>query len=376
MSTTSSGSGSGGRSRVAPAKLTRASSSTVEHVGRRRRRARGCPSTNSSAFSASRAAEVAQNRIVGDVVLAHDLHVLLDGGEDPLQRGIRDPAGAVDALAEPDDAHLADQRRRWCRRRRRGRRPAAAASWCRSRRRRRGSWGLLRESTVDAGAGLATTHRAASSTSSPSGFTPAPLGQRLAGEDVQALDPVGHAAGGDARDLGHLADRRRARRGRPRAPGGTPPRAPRPRRGARSSRASAPTPRASRSARPRADRSGRRSSGTGCRRRAAARSRPRRGCRTGTGAPTAWIDRGGRPSCAATTAASRSDRWSRVGRGRRRGRRGDPGRRRRLLLRVVGRLERPVDLAPPRLGHGRATELGSVSSSLRSSGFPSRSITW
>ena len=35
----------------------------------------------------------------------------------------------------------------------------------------------------------------------------AALGQRLAGEHVQALDPVGHAAGGDAGDLGHLADR-------------------------------------------------------------------------------------------------------------------------------------------------------------------------
>ena len=36
---------------------------------------------------------------LADVVLEHDLHVLLDGGEHPLQRGIRDPAGAVDALA-------------------------------------------------------------------------------------------------------------------------------------------------------------------------------------------------------------------------------------------------------------------------------------
>ena len=35
---------------------------------------------------------------------------------------------------------------------------------------------------------------------------PTALGQRLAGEHVQALHPVGHATGGDARDLGHLAD--------------------------------------------------------------------------------------------------------------------------------------------------------------------------
>ena len=36
----------------------------------------------------------------------------------------------------------------------------------------------------------------------------ASLRQRLSGEHVQALHPVGHAAGRDPRDLGHLADRR------------------------------------------------------------------------------------------------------------------------------------------------------------------------
>ena len=46
----------------------------------------------------------------------------------------------------------------------------------------------------------------------------AALGQRLAGEHVQALHPVGHAAGRDAGDLRHVADRARGRRGRPRAP--------------------------------------------------------------------------------------------------------------------------------------------------------------
>ena len=55
----------------------------------------------------------------------------------------------------------------------------------------------------------------------------AALGQRLAGQHVQALDPVGHAAGGDPLDLGHVepGPRRarraprgsaRGRRGRPR----------------------------------------------------------------------------------------------------------------------------------------------------------------
>ena len=50
-----------------------------------------------------------------------------------------------------------------------------------------------------------------SSTSSPSGFTPAALGERLAGEHVQALHPGRHAAGGDA---GDLRAPRRSTRGR------------------------------------------------------------------------------------------------------------------------------------------------------------------
>ena len=98
------------------------------------------------------------------------------------------------------------------------------------------------------------------------------LGQGLAGQHVQALDPVGHAAGGDAVDLGHArpssAPRRRGsargRRGRPRPARG-------PRRAAPASPSSGPSPRGCRSARRRAGRSGSRSSGTACRRAAAAR---------------------------------------------------------------------------------------------------------
>ena len=62
MSTTSIGSGRGGSSRVAPEKLTRASSSPSITSGLTPTRWR-IPSTNSSAFSASRVAEVAQNLI-------------------------------------------------------------------------------------------------------------------------------------------------------------------------------------------------------------------------------------------------------------------------------------------------------------------------
>ena len=143
-----------------------------------------------------------------------------------------------------------------------------------------------------------------SSTSSPSGFTPRPCGERLAGQHVQALDPVGMPAGGDAVDLGHVTDRLAGREVALVRVACTPRRAPGPRPAARSSPSSAPMPRACRSARRPAGRSGRRSSGTACRRGAAARSRPRRGCRTGSGAPTSCTPRGGRPSWAAMTASS------------------------------------------------------------------------
>ena len=52
----------------------------------------------------------------------------------------------------------------------------------------------------------ATSRRACSSASSPSGLTPGPGGQRVRDEDVQALDPGRHAAGGDPVDLGHVAE--------------------------------------------------------------------------------------------------------------------------------------------------------------------------
>ena len=99
----------------------------------------------------------------------------------------------------------------------------------------------------------------------------ATLGQRLAGEHVQALHPVRHAAGGDPVDLGDVLAGGtaelgavlevalvRGRRTRPPGPGPRPAAPPSP--------SSGPTPRASRSGRRRGGRSGRRWSGTACRR--------------------------------------------------------------------------------------------------------------
>ena len=147
-----------------------------------------------------------------DVVLARrSRHVLLDRGEHPLQRGLRDPPGAVDALAEPDDAHLADEV------------DARAgvgvevgdeqpeASWCRSRRRRPGSWLPLRRTGRHARAARPPVAQPVEHLVTERVHAAA-LGQRLAGEHVQALHPVGHASGRDAGDL------RAPRRSRARAP--------------------------------------------------------------------------------------------------------------------------------------------------------------
>ena len=222
MSTTSTGVGRVAQVRARRRRRTSAASSAPattsgvdpEPLARR-------PSTNTSAFAASRVAEVAQKRIrSGGTPCSRDQRgVLVDGGEGPRQRVVGEPAGAVDALAEPHHpqsrgpatvrASVADQQLD---------RVGAAVD--------RGD-GRVMPAAPRSGSTQGprpTTRRAASSTSSPSGLTPAALGQRLAGEHVQALDPVGHPAGGDPGDLGHVAGLRRPRapRGSARAPRGTP----------------------------------------------------------------------------------------------------------------------------------------------------------
>ena len=112
----------------------------------------------------------------------------------------------------------------------------------------------------------------------------AALGQRLRGQHVQALDPVGHAAGRDAVDLRHAAELgpgrevalvRRGVRRRQLGVGAEP---------RLHLLHQARSPRASRSATRPAGRSGRRWSGTACRRAAGARWPPRRAARRGSGA--------------------------------------------------------------------------------------------
>ena len=121
---------------------------------------------------------------------------------------------------------------------------------------------------------------------------------------MQALHPVGHAAGGDAGDLRHVLDRLAAGQvvlvGR--RDSARPGRGPRP--AGRSSRASArPTPAGCTPAPP-AGRSGRTASGTACRRAAAAWSRPRRAGRTGSGARPRACPAGRGRAARATTARS------------------------------------------------------------------------
>ena len=135
------------------------------------------------------------------------------------QRGegaARAPSGAsrpvaVDALAEPDDLHPADRRRPACPRRRRRRRRAAGASWCRSR------WPRPAPGHGPASYLAARARRHPGGTHGPAPTTarrpqdlvaervrPGPA-QRVRGQRVQALDPVGHAAGAEhAVDLGHV----------------------------------------------------------------------------------------------------------------------------------------------------------------------------
>ena len=209
---------------------------------RRRRRRRRC--------AASRVAEVAQKRTpVGRRARAISVGVLVDRGERPRQR-------LVGAAAR-------------C-----GRRPGRAGP---SASRGPATVGQVADQQLDrvgaavdggdavSGRRLLDRRRRARAHQSPEQVEhlvaervhAAALGQRLAGQHVQALHPVGHPAGGDALDLGHVEPELAAAgaaevalvRG-----GGTPRPAP----GRRPSRSCisfiSPEPRGCRSARPRAGR--------------------------------------------------------------------------------------------------------------------------
>ena len=249
--------------------------------GRRRASGRAWPATMSSKsarLAASRVALVATMRTaVGARARGRRRRTR------PARRGCArsPPARAgrcVDALTEPHDLHPAEQvdaRGRPAGRRRR----AGGWSWCRSRWRRPGSRRLLARQGAGPG-GPPLPHALDGPVADR--VHAGPDGERVPGQRVQALDPVGHAARGHPRGQ-HVARVARGevglvRRQVPaaRARGRWPARP--------ATRASGrPTPAGWRRRWP-AGRSGSTASGTGCRPPAAARSRRRRAGRRGTGA--------------------------------------------------------------------------------------------
>ena len=95
--------------RVAPANDSRPPRRRSRPRARRRCRA-STPATNSSRFAASRDAEVATNRTpLGAERRAASRRSASHDGEGARERLGREPPGAVDALAEPHDLHLAVQ---------------------------------------------------------------------------------------------------------------------------------------------------------------------------------------------------------------------------------------------------------------------------
>ena len=225
------------RSPVAPAKDSSASSSPVTTSGSTPSASR-TPATNSS-----RLARVAGRGGRDD---PHPLGAERRGTARRTRRARRsvrssasggEPAGAVDALPEPHDLHPAsdvgEPRRR---------RPTSATSSrielvpqsiAATRVTRRPPRRLRAHGPAAHQSGSSVERLVAERVHA------GPGGERVRDQHVQALDPVGHAAGGDAGDLGHVAELRRARRGSPRARPRTARAARGRRRAARSSRASA-----------------------------------------------------------------------------------------------------------------------------------------
>ena len=210
------------RSPVAPANENHASSSPATTSGATSRspNASRTPATKSAALRASRDAEVATKRTRSTPSSRHCAAYSLVTREGALHRLGGDDAGAVDALAEPDDLHPAHdvgERAVGARRRRRG----GGSSWCRSRSRPPGE---------DAGAHASTPLVAP--TSPPAGrvgrvgragvplpprveqlerlvaerVDPRPGAERVRDEHVQALDARRHPAGRDPGDLRHVTE--------------------------------------------------------------------------------------------------------------------------------------------------------------------------
>ena len=181
MSTTSTGGSSGvRRSRTAPSNDQGRLLVARQHLGstpeprraRRRGRRRRC--------AASRVAEVAQNRTPGDVVRRDQGGVLVDRRERARQRLVGEPAGRVDALAEPDHPRLAH------------------AAPCRQVGDQQLDGVGAAVDRGDPGHGVTTTqgpsaHQSPSrsSTSSPSGFTPGPAASACAASTCRHLTRSG-----------------------------------------------------------------------------------------------------------------------------------------------------------------------------------------
>ena len=186
------------------------------------------------------------------------LGVLVEGREHALQRCLGEPPGAVDALAEPDDLHRPDQLDGLTGPGSRSAMSSRSELVPQSKAATRVMTGLRCPGERHAwprGPELAerVEHLVAQRVHAPA------LGQRLAGEDVQALHPVGHPARGDAGDLGDVAsglrgDLARERRGSARGQRGTQRPGARRRAAAGTSPSSAPTPRGCRSSRRPGDR--------------------------------------------------------------------------------------------------------------------------
>ena len=186
-----------GRPRVAPRNDSRASSSPLMTSGRTPSRSRHCVEEGVAVGSVAGGAG-GHHADALDVERRDLPGVLREGGEGAGDRLGGEPAGGVDALAEPDDSMRRNTSVR--RRRRPRRRPAAGSSWCRSRSPRPASRLLRRPRRTGRGPprGQQGERLVAER------VDPGPDGERVGDQHVQALDPVGHAAG--AGPLGQLVE--------------------------------------------------------------------------------------------------------------------------------------------------------------------------